>query len=62
MSEVTTIDPRQCDIEGCANTAHHEYDGWALCREDMTTMATMNGDNEEVFGPVLSENVTETAK
>jgi hypothetical protein len=62
MPEVITIDPRQCEAEPCTNAAHHTFEGWALCRECMYTMATMNGDNEEIFAPVLSEVVAEAAK
>jgi ADP-ribose pyrophosphatase YjhB (NUDIX family) len=51
-------EPRQCEIgsefgDRCPLPAHWQVNGWAMCDEDIRTLADMNSDNEELVRPAL---------
>ena len=51
--------PRQCEIgcefgDRCPLPARWEVNGWAMCDEDIKTLANMNSDNEELVSPALA--------
>jgi hypothetical protein len=63
LPALVRIVPRQCEISDlingedwvrCPHTATWQYEGTAVCLDDMKAMAAMNSENEEAFAPALA--------